>query len=388
LFFVLAIMCALFVLGAFFPSVPYVGLFGSLALSIFPGWVTLIALVVTILLWSWGRRAVWRAGGAISLAATLGGMFLLWGLAGVACKTSACPTVAQTFGLTNTLAQIEPDEVVLYARDQGDDLTLRIFRPTGPRPAGGWPVYFHIHGGGWIGGSNAEQSADMRWFADQGWLVISAGYSLSNEQRHLWDRVTAQLGCAMAWTHANIGERGGNINRLALRGNSAGGNLALNVSYLANASKLPSICGGTTPRVRSVTAVYPGIDLHAIYENPHALIGPEVRSMVTQYTGGSPQDFPERYAAVNTATHITSAAPPTLMIVSENDHLVPLESMRRFASQVRAAGVEIKTADIPFADHGFDLVGIGNEIARQAALQFITAHDSDQVSGPNAGAHP
>ena len=51
----------------------------------------------------------------------------------------------------------------------------------------------HIHGGGWIEGSNQQQSAEWRWYADRGWIVVSVGYSLSSDKRHLWNQVIGQL---------------------------------------------------------------------------------------------------------------------------------------------------------------------------------------------------
>lgn len=371
----LTIACALLVLGAFAPSIGYVGVFGSLALSLWTAWFVVLPLIATVVLLRCTKGVTRTLLVGVGLLAALGASIVLSRFVSVAWANNVEVSVGNAFGFSGSLDEVEPDEVVVYTRDQGEDLTLRIFRPRGAVPSGGWPVLMHIHGGGWVEGSNTEQSADMRWFADQGWIVLSVGYSLSSETRHMWDRVHDQLGCAMAWTNANIAARGGNPARLAMRGGSAGGNLAINAAYMANQGTLRSSCGGTIPRVQSVTPIYPGVDLAAIHNNKYPLTGPDVQSMTERYTGGSPQQFPDRYAAVASATHISPAAPPTLMFMTQNDHLVPYASMERFAGQVRQAGIPLRLVSVPHAEHGFEIIGIGNSIVRQVSLQFMQQYD-------------
>lgn len=368
---------AILVLGAHAPSIPWVGVLGSLALSLWPAWFIVLPPLGLALMRKCGSGGrVLASFGAIAGISMIGAAAVLVGLLGLARENGVRVALTEPFGFSGSLEIIKPDEVVTYLRDLDEDLTLRIYKPRGTAPAGGWPVFMHVHGGGWVSGNNAEQSADMRWFADQGWVVISVGYNLSSEKRHLWDRTVNQIGCAMAWSQANISARGGDISRLAMRGGSAGGNLALNAAYMANAGTLKSSCGGSIPRVRSVVPIYPATDLVAIYENPYIPNGPDVRNMAIQYTGGTPSQFPERYTFVGSAIHISPAAPPTLIFETENDHLVPLASVRRFAGQVRAAGIPLKTITVPYGEHGFDFTGIGNAVVRQASLQFIQQHDA------------
>lgn len=367
---------AILVLGAHAPSIPWVGALGSLALSLWTAWFIVLPPMGLALMRKCGSGGgVFATFAAITALSMIGAAAVLMSLLVLARENGVRVSWTEPFGFSGSLEVIKPDEVVTYLRDLDEELTLRIYKPRAAAPAGGWPVFMHVHGGGWVSGNNAEQSADMRWFADQGWVVISVGYNLSSDKRHLWDRTVHQIGCAMAWTQANISARGGDINRLAMRGGSAGGNLALNAAYMANAGTLKSSCGGSIPRVRSVVPIYPATDLVAIYENPYIPNGPEVRNMAIQYTGGTPSQFPERYDFVGSATHISPAAPPTLIFETENDHLVPLASVRKFAGQVRAVGIPLKIITVPYGEHGFDFTGIGNAVVRQASLRFIQQHD-------------
>ncbi len=375
----LVIVCAGLVFGAFTPLIPGPIGYGSLALSLWPAWFIVLPLVSAGLIWRYSSGWFRIAFVILALFAVSGSTVILARVISVARANNVQLTFSNAFGFSSSLGVVKPDEVVAYTRDQGDNLTLRIFRPKGKAPDGGWPVLMHIHGGGWVEGSNSEQSADMRWFADKGWVVISVGYSLSNEERHLWDRVHSQIGCAMAWTEANIATRGGDARRLALRGGSAGGNISLNAAYMANAGTLRSSCGGRIPQVQSVMPVYPGVDLVEIYNNPYPGTAADLRSMAQRYTGGTPQQFPERYTAIASVTHLGPSAPPTLMFMSENDHLVPLASMQKFGAQVREAGIPLRTVSVPHAEHGFDLTGMGSEIVRQVSLQFMLKYDRKAV---------
>ncbi len=93
--------------------------------------------------------------------------------------------------------------------------------------------------------------------------------------------------------------------------------------------------------------------------------------MAEQYIGGSPKQFPGRYAATAAATHLGPNAPPAILFISENDHLVPPASMKAYEAASRRAGIETRGVHIPYGEHGFDLIGVGNAVIRQATLQFL-----------------
>jgi acetyl esterase/lipase len=95
--------------------------------------------------------------------------------------------------------------------------------------------------------------------------------------------------------------------------------------------------------------------------------------MGDRYTGGSPEQFPERYKAIASATHISTKAPPTLLIIPEADHLFAPDAAYAFAAKAEAAGVKTRLIKMPYAEHAFDLRsgGIGNQMVRQVMLQFL-----------------
>jgi acetyl esterase/lipase len=221
----------------------------------------------------------------------------------------------------------------------------------------------------------------VRTFADRGWLAVSIDYTLSSVDRHLWDITASQVGCAMAWTAASAARLGGDPARISLLGSSAGGNLAINAAYLANAGRLESSCGGIVPRVSAVSVLYPPVDLAAAWVSKVPVISDMARQFNTYYVGGSPQQFPDRYRFVASATYINAAAPPTLVIFGENDHLVPPEATDRFVQQARSAGIDIESVRFPYGDHAFNLnqYGVGNQ-KRSRSIASSPVYRRMQVS--------
>jgi dienelactone hydrolase len=79
---------------------------------------------------------------------------------------------------------------------------------------------------------------------------------------------------------------------------------------------------------------------------------------------------------VASATHINAAAPPTLVVLGDNDHLVPPDATDRFAQQARNAGIDIESIRFPYGDHGFNLnqYGIGNQFYLGMTYRFLSEH--------------
>ena len=94
--------------------------------------------------------------------------------------------------------------------------------------------------------------------------------------------------------------------------------------------------------------------------------------MVTGYTGGTPEQFPQRYAAVASDSYIRAGAPRTLIFITESDHLVPVSSMQAFEKRAKAAGIDVRSVKIPYGGHVFDAAGIsGYRRDRSCLLQLL-----------------
>jgi acetyl esterase len=369
----LTIPSAVLGLGTFAPSLPYLGPAGTALLPLFAPQVVLVALAGGALALAGGRRtgAVLAIIGVLAAAAA--GIVIAGHLR--AASNNGARVSLLTALVPGGLGAASPDATVTFTRVDGQDLELDIYRPKSA-PGTRAPILFYIHGGGWILGDRTMQAANLRWFADRGYLAVSAEYVLANETRATWDTAGAQVACALEWIAAHAATYAADPERVFTFGESAGGALALTVGYAAAAGKPLSSCGGTMPRVRAVSAEYPAVDPVTFYANPNPLLGGMARQMVGQYLGGSPGEHPTRAHAVASASYIVPHAPPTLIFIPDNDHLVPIAGALRFIDQATRAGVSVRTVRFPWADHAvnFQYYGVTNQAMVQITLHHFCQH--------------
>ncbi len=373
------VLFALGTLGSFFPAIPVLGEIGPVLTSVIGPWFTILSLfgaVWVFLRWRRARRTSTLVLARLATFATIGSAIILARQVGVARDNGASIDPVQMLLAHSQADANPPPETVIYSEFDGQQLPLDIYRPTGNAQTGLAPIFVYIHGGGWGSQTLKQREADYRWFAERGYLAISLEYSLSTDKRHTWNVVEPQLGCALAWIGANAARFGGDASRLALWGESAGGNLVLNLSYRANGGTLKPGCADALPPVRATVALYPVVDPARIYRPVDPMLGVFGRSMGDNYTGGSPEQFPGRYKAIASETHISAKAPPTLLIVPEADHLVDPHAAYAFEDKARAAGIETRLIRMPYAEHAFDLRSgsVGNQMVRQVMLQFLEKH--------------
>jgi acetyl esterase len=102
------------------------------------------------------------------------------------------------------------------------------------------PVLIYYHGGGWALGSLATYDSLCRALArGMGTLVVSVDYRLAPE--HPFPAAVEDAHLALEWVVRNADGLGGDLNRLAVGGDSAGGTLATVVARRARQEKLPII---------------------------------------------------------------------------------------------------------------------------------------------------
>jgi acetyl esterase len=163
-------------------------------------------------------------------------------------------------------ASVPPDQraAVADVRDTriatpAGPLPVRIYRPLSP--AAPLPTIVWYHGGGWTTGSLETGDIVARALSSgTPAVVVSVAYRLGPE--HPWPAATDDATAALQWAAAHIGELGGDPERIAVGGDSAGGNLAA-VAVIAVAEYDPLRDQGTgyakTLRAVSVpVTVHPG----------------------------------------------------------------------------------------------------------------------------------
>jgi acetyl esterase len=160
----------------------------------------------------------------------------------------AVNVVLKKNGVDTDPAKLVPDvttvDTTIPAHD-GAQLTATVYTPTGPGP---FPAIVYFHGGGWVIGNRQTYDASARALAKgvQA-VVVSVDYRQAPEHKFptSWDDALATY----QWTAAKIGSWRGDPRRLALAGESAGGNLALSTA-------IATVDAGVT-RPKAVIAIYP-----------------------------------------------------------------------------------------------------------------------------------
>jgi acetyl esterase len=230
------------------------------------------------------------------------------------------------------------------------DVPVRIYRPveTGgggaPRPALVW-----FHGGGWVLGSLDACDPVCRTLAgDAGVVVVSVGYRLAPE--HPYPAGVDDCYAALEWVARDAAILGVDPARLAVGGESAGGNLAAVVALAARDR------GG--PATRLQLLVYPVTDARMSYpsirENGagYLLTVDSLGWFVELYLGaqGEHGDPDDPYVSPIYARDL-ARLPPALVITAEFDPL--RDEGEAYARRLQQAGVEASCTRYDGMIHAF-----------------------------------
>jgi len=135
-----------------------------------------------------------------------------------------------------------------------DRIPLRLYKPLGAAD-GPLPVLVYYHGGGWTIGDLDTHDVLCRQLANgSGCALVSVDYRLGPE--HRFPAAVDDSTAALRWVHANAAALGLDAGRIAVGGDSAGGNLAAVAAIHARDN------GG--PQLAFQLLIYPATDMRAI----------------------------------------------------------------------------------------------------------------------------
>jgi len=256
----------------------------------------------------------------------------------------------------------EVSETTAPAAD-GTSLLLRVHRPLG-RGGQRLPVVLNFHGGGWVSG-DVRQS---EWWAssvaaEAGVTVVSVEYRLAPE--HPFPGPPEDCYDATLWVAEHADELHVDPSRLAVMGDSAGGNLAAVVSMMARDRGRPAIA--------AQVLVYPSVELvdalPSEEENANApiLTSKDVANTPGLYFHGSAGEKGDPYASPLRGKH--DGLPPALIQTAQFDPL--RDHGAAYAEALRAAGGEVRLTNYVDAVHGYvSLPGLV-PAARQALAEAV-----------------
>ena len=238
----------------------------------------------------------------------------------------------------------------LVAQGPGGPIPLRVYRPAGVAASAALPGLLYFHGGGWvIGDLDTHDVLCRQLTAEAGVTVVNVDYRLAPE--HKFPAAADDAWAATRWTVAHASEFGVDAGRLAVGGDSAGGNLAAVVALQARDAGAPII--------KLQVLVYPVTDVAAEsrsyqdFSEGYMLTRESMRWFTAHYLAAAGQANDWRVSPLRASSH--AGLPPALVVTAGFDPL--RDEGAAYAAKLQQAGVLVDYVCYGGMIHGFAGMG-------------------------------
>jgi acetyl esterase len=241
------------------------------------------------------------------------------------------------------------------------DLPVRIYRPS---DTANLPVLCFFHGGGWVQGDlDSHNGLCARLALWSGAMVVAIDYRLAPETK--FPGGLDDCLAAYRWLRTNAGDFGGDPTRVAVGGDSAGGNLSIVVSQQTVAA------GESAPDFQLL--IYPATDFaadtqsHADLQEGAMIPRDRINWYMNQYLSSDADKTDVR--ASPALTEDLTGQPPAIFLTAGHDPL--RDEAANYATRLIEAGVDVTMHEYPGQIHGFMMLvkalPQGAEATREAA---------------------
>ena len=251
------------------------------------------------------------------------------------------------------------------------DIPARHYRPVTAEPA---PMLVFYHGGGWVIGDLDTHDALCRLTCrDADVHVLSIDYRLAPE--HPAPAAVDDAYAAFRWAHEHAGDLGAIPGKIAVGGDSAGGNLATVVSQLARDDEDPQ---GPKPVLQWL--IYPRTDLTAktrsqsLFADGFVLTKRDIDWFEAQYLDCSDLEPTDPRVSPLLAESL-SGLPPALIATAGFDPL--RDEGEQYAAALHAAGTAVDLRSMGSLTHAFAnffQLGGGSAVATTELISALRAH--------------
>jgi acetyl esterase len=289
-------------------------------------------------------------------------------------ETLTPPEARQAYLASRAALQPEPEPVVevvaLAAPGPAGSIPLRLYRGQGCAKASPQPALVYLHGGGWVIGDLESHDQVCRALANAAsCIVLAVDYRLAPE--HKFPAAAEDAIAALQWIATNAARLGVDASRLAVGGDSAGGNLAAVAAIDARNR------GG--PPLRLQFLVYPAADMRRDWPSAerHAQQLPLTRAAMDWFIAHylrSPADKADWRASPLRAANL-EGLPAAFIVTAGFDPLC--DEGQAYAQALRTAGVPVVHEPFPGQIHGFlsmgRIVADSRRLIEMAAAQLKRA---------------
>lgn len=223
-------------------------------------------------------------------------------------------------------------------------LGFRLYHPASGASAAPPPLLVYLHGGGWIRGDLDTHDDICRYLCHHsGCVVASVAYRLSPEAK--FPEPVDDAYAALVWLAKEAGALGADPGRLAIGGDSAGGNIACAVTMLARDR------GG--PKIGFQLLIYPVTDLAADTESKRLYSKGYLLNSMPFYIASYIKTDADRQNGLASPLRATnlSGLPPAFVLTAGFDPL--RDEGEAYAERLKQAGVAVTLKRYGSMIHGF-----------------------------------
>ena len=276
----------------------------------------------------------------------------------------------QMFKDTRPASTPTPPEIGVVRDMLADNIPVRVYRPVGANADTPLPALVYFHGGGWvIGDLDTHDVLCRQLTAEAGIVTVAVDYRLAPEAK--FPAAADDAWTATKWVVANAGKLGIDAQRLAVGGDSAGGNLAAVVALMARDAGAPAL--------RLQALLYPvtnvGVETRSYrdFAEGYMLTRDSMVWFFDQYLPSKDAASDWRVSPLRASSHAGVA--PALIVTAGFDPL--RDEGDAYAQKLRDAGVTVDYLCYGGMIHGFvpmgKLLDTGNRAVSHIAASLRQA---------------
>lgn len=250
----------------------------------------------------------------------------------IACILALGSLKAQKLNLSKLDGDRKKPVELTYKTIDSVSLNLEVRFPDNFSHSKKYPTIIFFFGGGWNGGTTSQFEPHAAYFSTRGMITVLADYRVKSRHKTTPFEAVSDAKSAIRFLRTHAKDLNIDKNRIVASGGSAGGHLAAACGILPGLDE-----PGEDPDISSKANAL--VLFNPVFDN-----GPE---------GFQNERMGERWQEISPAHNISKGAPPTIVFLGTNDHLIPVEMAENYKKKMEAVGSRCDLHLYEDQKHGF-----------------------------------